>query len=384
MVEIPAKDEVHPFQVALDEKFPELRFYKDKLPEQYPHEISLQRQAELKENRRTKVYLRIMEEEEAKKIRECFSRGKSAPLLRKETNKRIKEGGSLPFLYWTPSAVAGVTDNKQVQTYPSVAVAGTQMDHVVVLTSGEAKQLALTMVVQVPGVPAVTARTSLQEKISFSSASDKLYDVTSLDSRMALTKEQLASRKKSDPELKVKSKSLSATQKFQLRTKIRRRISRKYREHRNESRVKVSQRQHPQQGPISKSSTMIRMIKFFMAEIREKGDQGLPVWMEDYDPSYPEEEWAYKQKSWQLMSKKPENYEEILKVQLHDGTFNRKKKNLKKKQVKEPENSVSESENTDCHSQYSFKYLGLPTESSQESEEEQITFKLVPGTPISF
>ena len=81
---------------------------------------------------------------------------------------------------------------------------------------------------------------------------------------------------------------------------------------------------------------------------------------------------------------KPENYEEILKVQLHDGTFNRKKKNLKKKQVKEPENSVSESENTDCHSQYSFKYSGLPTESSQESEEEQITFKLVPGTPISF
>ena len=257
IVEIPAKDEVHPFQAALDKNFPEIRFYKDKLPEHYPHEFSLQRQAELQENRRTKVYLRIMEEEEAKKIRECFSRGKSASLLRKESNKRIKEGGSLPFAYSTPSAIAGVSVNKQVQTYQSVAMAGTQTDHVVVLTSGEAQQLALTAVVQVPGVPIVPARTSLQEKITFSAPSAKLYDVTSLGSRMALTKEQLASRKKSDPDLQVKSRSLSATQKFQLRAKIRRRISRKYREHRNDSRVNVSQRKHPHQGPIPKSPTII-------------------------------------------------------------------------------------------------------------------------------
>ena len=281
-------------------------------------------------------------------------------------------------------AIAGVSVNKQVQTCSSVAAAGTQTDHVVVLTSGEAKQLALTAVVQVPGVPMVPARTSFQEKITFSVPSEKLYDVTSLGSRMALTKEQLASRKKSDPDLQVKSKSLSATQKFQLRAKIRRRISRKYREHRNDSRVKVSQRKRPHQGPIPKSSTMIRMIEFFMAEIREKGDQGLPVWMEDYDPSDPEEEWAYEQKVMAAYEQKPPNYEEILKVQLHDGTFNKKKKNLKKKQVKEPEHTVSDSEDTDGHSQYSFQYSGLPSESSQESQDEEVSFKLVPGTPISF
>ena len=34
------------------------------------------------------------------------------------------------------------------------------------------------------------------------------------------------------------------------------------------------------------------MIEFFMAEIKEKGDQGLPVRMDEYDPSDPEEEWA--------------------------------------------------------------------------------------------
>ena len=129
---------------------------------------------------------------------------------------------------------------------------------------------------------------------------------------------------------------------------------------------------------------MIQMIEFFMAEIREKGDQGLPVWMEDYNPSDPEEEWAYEQKVMAAYEQKPPNYEEILKVQLHDGTFNKKKKNLKKKQVKEPEHTVSDSEHTDGHSQYSFQYSGLPSESSQESQDEEVSFKLVPGTPISF
>ena len=181
-----------------------------------------------------------MEEEQAKRIRQCLSRGKSASLLRKETNKRIKKGGSLPFAYSTPSAVAGETDNKQVQAKPTVASTGSQTDHVLVLTSGEAKQLALTAVVEVPGVPVVTTRTSLQEKITFSQAQPKLYDVTSLGARMALTKEQVNSRKQADPELQVQLKSLSASQKFQLRSKIRRRISRKYRGHRNESRLKAT------------------------------------------------------------------------------------------------------------------------------------------------
>ena len=37
------------------------------------------------------------------------------------------------------------------------------------------------------------------------------------------------------------------------------------------------------------------------------------------------EEWAYEQKVIAAYEQKPENYEEILKVQLHDGTFNRLK-----------------------------------------------------------
>ena len=111
---------------------------------------------------------------------------------------RIKEGGSLPFVYITPSAVADVLDNKQVQVYPSTAEVKIQTDHVVVLTGKEAQQLAMTSVVRVPGVPTVAKRTTLLEKISFSSSQKKLYDVSSLGSRMAMTKEQLSERKKCD------------------------------------------------------------------------------------------------------------------------------------------------------------------------------------------
>ena len=127
---------------------------------------------------------------------------------------------------------------------------------------------------------------------------------------------------------------------------------------------------------------MIQMIEFFMAQIREKGDQGLPVWMEEYDPSDPEEEWAYQQKVMAAYEQKPENYEEILKVQLHDGTFNRRKKFSKRKSRKQEEPS-SDSDEGACSNQYSFQYSGLPTESSQETEEE-VTFNPATDLLISF
>ena len=70
-----------------------------------------------------------------------------------------------------------------------------------------------------------------------------------------------------------------------------------------------------------------------MEEIKEKGDQGLPVRMDEYDPSDPEEELAYEQKVIAAYEQKPENYEEILKVQLHDGTFNRKRLKVKRRRT---------------------------------------------------
>ena len=73
---------------------------------------------------------------------------------------------------------------------------------------------------------------------------------------------------------------------------------------------------------------------------------------------------------------------EILKVQLHDGTFNRKKLKDKKKSKKLPVDSEDEASAT--LSQYSFHYSGVSTESSQESADDEVTFCLVPGTLISF
>ena len=89
MVEIGSNKETHPFQEVLDKHFPTLKNYQVEEPEGYPYEAARDHLAELKHNREHEVYLKIMNEEEAKRIRECFSRGQTAAIVWWNTQQRI-------------------------------------------------------------------------------------------------------------------------------------------------------------------------------------------------------------------------------------------------------------------------------------------------------
>lgn len=380
MVEVGSDLATHPFQQVLDDCFPSLRRYQTEEPGGYPFEAARDRMAAVKHNREFEVYLRIMEEEEARAVRECLARGQTAAVLRRNTQQRIKEG-TLPFSYSTPSAIAGVSDNQQTQASVVNQDVACQTDHVVVLTSGEAQQLAAKAVVPVQGLHLRNRRTTFTEKLEGVVFPDKLYEVESLGERLALSKQQLKERRQSDPALKVKRRSYTASRKFELRAKIRRRISKKYRDHRNRSTGKKPKAVAAHQaGPIEKTAVMTRMIEFFMAEIREKGQQGLPVWMEEEDPSDPELELAYEQEVMSAYRSKPANYEEILKVKLHDGTAFKKTNGTRVKRV--PRKVVDE-ESSDSDEEVFISSASPMVIGDGDSSDEQL-FELVPGPPLSF
>ena len=238
------------------------------------------------------------------------------------------------------------------------------------LSSGEALQLASCAIVPVQGIRLLNRRTNLAEKVQGATSSEKLFEVNSLGERLALSKQQLQQRRRKDPALTVQKRSYTASRKFELRAKIRHRISRRYREHRNQStRGKLTE------PPIKKTESMIKMIKFFMAEIQEKGESGLPVRMEVLDPVDPEEEEAYEREVMLAYERKPANYEEILKVKLHDGSANRK--DLQEKKEKSTKKSVVQSSGSEDEPLLSSQHAMVIGDGEQ-------LFELVPGPPLSF
>ena len=87
--------DLHPFQMALDTQFPELASCKDKLPLSYPDTPALDRIAMVKENRCLKLFLSKYTAEEARRIRDCTSKSKTAAALRKAAQQRAREPASL-------------------------------------------------------------------------------------------------------------------------------------------------------------------------------------------------------------------------------------------------------------------------------------------------
>ena len=238
------------------------------------------------------------------------------------------------------------------------------------LSSGEAFQLASRAIVPVQGIHLPNRRTNFAEKVQGVTSSEKLFEVHSLGEKLALNKKQLQQRHRKDPTLTVQKRSYTVSRKFELRAKIRRRISRRYREHRNQS-----TRGGVTEPPIKKTESMIKLIEFFMAEIQEKGESGLPVRMDIWDPVDPEEEEAYEKEVMLAYEQKPANYEEILKVKLHDGSANRKDLQAQKKKFeKKPVVQSSDSEDESLLSSQHTMVIG---------DGEQL-FELVPGPPLSF
>ena len=58
-----------------------------------------------------------------------------------------------------------------------------------------------------------------------------------------------------------------------------------------------------------------------MEEIRLRGEDGLPIWSEELDPLVTNDE--YKEDVLTAYKNRPPNYEQILAVKLHDGSYQR-------------------------------------------------------------
>ena len=112
-----------------------------------------------------------------------------------------------------------------------------------------------------------------------------------------------------------------------------------------------------------------------MAEIQEKGESGLPVRMEVLDPVDPEEEEDYERKVMLAYEQKPDNYKEILKVKLHDGSANRK--DLQEKRKKSAKMPVVQSSDLEDEPLLSSQHAMVIGDGKQ-------LFELVPGPPLSF
>ena len=81
-----------------------------------------------------------------------------------------------------------------------------------------------------------------------------------------------------------------------------------------------------------------------MAEILEKGEEGLPVWREEYDPKTSSKE--YEEAVLKQYRNKPPNYEQLLKVKLHDGSYQRDLKKIGKSKDFSPERAEIPSKQT--------------------------------------
>ena len=330
LVEKPSEVNPHPFGAVLEVHFPELKQYDEELPEEYPHQQALARLAEIKENRRSGVYLKKFSAAEARKLRDCFSRGKVAQLLRREAKRRIK-GACLPFSYLRRTVKLGLTGNKATQVSvkkKEFVSAGAQTDDVVILSKEEFQEFKDSGSIKELEASPLPRKPSLQQSIQIGFTDQPLYDITEKGVKYVMTRKQFLHKKTMKPNMKTPGRSLSARKRFDLRSKIRRRISRRYREHRNNSKLKSYQRPSAAEDSVKKTESVRRLIEFFMAEILEKGEAGLPVWREEYDPKTSSKE--YEEAVLKQYRDKPPNYEQLLKVRLHDGSYQRDLKKSRK------------------------------------------------------
>ena len=396
LVEKPSEVNPHPFGAVLEKHFPDLKEYDDELPMKYPHQQALARLAEIKENRRSGIYLKKFSAAEARKLRDCFSRGKVAQLLRREAKRRIK-GACLPFSYLRRTVKLGLTGNKATQVSTKkkeTAVAEIQTDEVIVLSKEEFKELKDSGRVKELEASPVPRKPSLQQAIEIGFADQPIYDITEKGVKYALTKKQLMHKQKMKPKMKTPGRSLSARKRFDLRSKIRRRISRRYREHRNNSRLKPHQRSPEDDESVKITDSVRRLIEFFMAEILEKGEEGLPVWREEYDPKNSSKQ--YEDAVLEQYRNKPSNYEQLLKVKLHNGTYQRELKKARRPLDSSPESmeapaikpkrrkrratkvvSYAES-STEWESQNSSPWNSQITSEQEVQEKHQLSFDTSP------
>ena len=255
---------------------------------------------EIRENKTSGKFLKKFAAEEVKHQKDCTRRSETASALRRSAQRRIK-GAKLPWSYLQNAQVkVGVNDNKQSQTVPKkVSTASTQTDGVIILTNKEFAKLSKSPTLPVVDAEQLPQRLPLTDKLRHITANVPTFRVKSFGADMALTKQQIKERMKVDPLLQVSRISMSAKQRFQLRSSIRRRISKRYRDHKNNLRYRYVERKKgvPQRKPtkdFEKTGTINRLVEFFLAEVLQHGKEGMPTWIEEQDPPYSDEEYEDK------------------------------------------------------------------------------------------
>ena len=312
-------DGQHPFRKMLESWYPELiKAYGEEIPSKFPDTEAINRMQEQKDNRASGKYLKQFAKQAAKRQKDYEVKKQTATKVRRSSRRRIK-GQKLPWGFLSAAGVkVGISENQQVQTVKETVSSSVQTDNVVILTTQEFQKLNRDL--PITGVNELPKRIPLKDQLKLIEAEEPTFRVQSLGSDMALTKSQIKARRRSDPDLQVSRISMSAKQRYGLRSRIRRRISKSYRDHKNNARYRYSDKAkgvtvRKASQLKKKSGSILRLTEFFFAEVLEKGKAGMPTWIEEADPDESDEE--FEQRVIDQYRNKPPRYEQLLAVRLH-------------------------------------------------------------------
>ena len=322
-------DGTHPFRDMLEKWYPELiEAFGSDIPTVFPDDDAIRRMREIQENKASGKFLKKFAAAEAKRQKDCTSRTQTASKFRRAAQRRIK-GAVLPWSYLNHAKIKlGVNDNKLVQTDPLPSKEmSTQTDEVITFSPEEFKKLQISPP-PVANAEHLPDRLPLSDSLRHIKSEEPLFRVRSLGADLALTKKQIKERRRTDPLIQVARISMSAKQRFHLRCRIRRRVSKRYRDHKNNSRARYIERVkgipvRKATRHFEKTSSINRLVEFFVAEVMEHGRAGMPTWIEEQDPPYSDDEFEERVKT--LYKNKPPQYEQLLAIKLHATQKGKKK-----------------------------------------------------------
>ena len=299
------------------------------MPNWFPHLLAIEKMQNMEESITAGTHLKRFALEREEQHQQFQVRNEQAKLVRKEARHRLRGKTILEPLPQSFTKHAGIKEGfsacARTQTYHTpiqLSDANTQMSPVVVLITDQFKALKDSGTVpDSPGVPVVQPADS----DVFDPLSKPVFEVQSLGRKMMLTNKEIRVRKMSDPELKRAKVSINCKQRKALRVRIRRRISKSFRDRRNYSTAVYLERKSGRKNLLDpaqvvkdprQTKTIKKLIDFFVSEYQQKSTAGLPVAMEELDPPVTDDE--YEAKVLAAYCCKPDNYENLLRSQNHN------------------------------------------------------------------
>ena len=327
VVESPG-NENHPYKLMVNQFFPELSAHPD-MPAWFPHTLAIEKMQNMEESITSGTHLKKFALERDEQNQQFQARNEQAKLVRKEARDRLRGKMILEPLPQSFTKHAGIkagfstcartqTDHTPIELSDAMV----QTSPVVVLTTDQFK--ALKDSGAVPDSPVVPAVPPVDSDV-LDPLSEPVFEVQSLGRKMKLTNREIRVRKMSDPELKRAKVSINCKQRKALRARIRRRISKSFRDRRNYSTAAYLEKKSGRKNLLDpkqvvkdprQTKTIKKLIDFFVSEYQQKSTAGLPVAMEEPDPPVTDDE--YEAKVLAAYCSKPDNYEELLRSQNHN------------------------------------------------------------------